>query len=175
MREGRWITIVLTVGVGLLLGLNSGWVLADDQKEKKAGDVQERGLPGGITGNFGGLVKTAKPPAMAVDLFPVQIPGVNCLRNESGLLITIGNMGSVGAPATILRVQFPNGIVNVNIPPIGPSSLVQAPPVPIPSGCFSPDCGFLIRVDAGGAVTEVGGPYPQGAEQNNTASGYCIG
>lgn len=161
MKKGRWISLGLTVGVGLMLGLHSGWVSAQDQKEE-AGKVQERAI-------------YSKPPALAVDLVPVQVAGQNCLRNASGLLVMIANLGSVGAPATILRVQFDGGIVNVNVPPIGPLSLVQAPPVPIPSGCFSPDCGFLIRVDAGGAVSEVGGPYPAGAEQNNTASGYCIG
>jgi subtilase family serine protease len=39
---------------------------------------------------------------------------------------------------------------------------------PIPPGCFSPDCGFRITVDANGDVVEAN-------EANNTASGTCIG
>jgi hypothetical protein len=171
MRKGRWITIVLTVGVGLMLGLNSGWVSAEDIKE--GSQVQGRGIFDDIRSRP--TVKIARPPATPVDLVPVQVVVGNCLYNASGLLVSIANLGSVGAPATILRVQFDNGTMTVNVPPIGPLTVVQAPPVPIPNGCHDPDCGFVIRVDAGGAVTEAGGPYPQGAEMNNIASGYCIG
>ena len=39
---------------------------------------------------------------------------------------------------------------------------------PIPPGCFNPDCGFRITVDANGDVVEAN-------EANNTASGICIG
>lgn len=171
MKKGRWISIGLTVGVGLMLGLNSGWVSAEDQKEG-SGEVKERGVLNQLP--LGGVL-TVRPPAMAVDLVPVQVIAQNCLRNTSGqLLVTIGNLGTVPAPATILRVQFDNGIVQANVPPINPASLTQVG-VNIPNGCFASDCGFFIRVDASNAVMEVGGPYPPGAEQNNTASGLCIG
>jgi hypothetical protein len=174
MRKGVWISIVFAGGVWLVLGLNDGWVSAEDKKEG-SGEVKERGvLSQGLRVPLGG-VKTATPPPTAVDLFPVQLFSQNCVRNASGqLLVAIGNAGTVAAPATILRVQFDNGIGQANVSPINPGTFTLVP-VTIPNGCFASDCGFLIRVDASGAVTEAGGPNPQGAEFNNTLSGLCIG
>jgi hypothetical protein len=162
MRKGRWISLGLTVGVGLMLGLNSGWVSAQDQTEG-SGEVQERG----VIGEF-----PQKPP-LFVDLVPVQVkPPGNCVRNASGqLLVPIANLGTGQAPATILSTQYGNNIIRpTNVPPINPLSLtivaVDAP------GC-PPTCGFLIRVDASGVVAETGWPDPLQAERNNEINVIC--
>ena len=166
MRKGRWISLGLTVGVGVLLGLTSGGVSAQEQQEG-SGEVQERGLQPGTGGCRG----------CGVDLVPVRVsPIFNCGKSANGqhLIVPIANLGSTPAPASILHVEFNGdggyGVRDVNVPPINPFSLTRVA-VNFPTGC--PPCRFDIRVDANGAVTETGGPAPQWAESNNVANGQC--
>jgi hypothetical protein len=107
------------------------------------------------------------------DLVPVPqsgIPGpVGFCRIEQGkLVVTIKNQGKRDAPSTTTRVSFSSG----------QSSAQKTPPIPaggsvdvrfsIPSGCFSPDCGFTIEADSKKQVKE-------SDEANNTAFGSCLG
>ena len=163
MRKGRWISLGLTVGMGVLLGLTSGGVSAQEQQEG-SGEVQERGIIG----------ETPRRPPPFVDLVPVQVnPPHNCARNASGqLLVPIANLGTGQAPATILSTQYPNNsIVETNVPTINPLSLTVVA-VNVSTVC-SPSCGLLIRVDASGVVTETGWPNPLQAEQNNQLNVIC--
>jgi hypothetical protein len=48
--------------------------------------------------------------------------------------------------------------------------------VPIPTGCFSPDCNFTIQLDNNGEVEELKhDAFDTSHEDNNIASGMCIG
>ena len=48
--------------------------------------------------------------------------------------------------------------------------------VPIPAGCFHPDCGFTIRVDADDVVEEPGqNASDTSHEGNNIEVGRCFG
>lgn len=125
-----------------------------------------------------------QPPAATgdPDLVPVpRISGFNdgtafidfCDRDEGGdLIVTIRNQGA--APATggfTSRVTFaapgsPSQPI-MTPPGFGPGA-VQATSVPIPAGCFNPDCGFTIEVDVGHTVDEAN-------EGNNVGAGRCIG
>ena len=101
MRKGSWISIVLIVGLGLMLGLNNGWVSAEEQKEE-SGEVQDRGVPGP-----GGI---QIPPNAGVELLPpaapsnarITIKGPHSATlawkdnssDELGFIVTFGKSGS---------------------------------------------------------------------------------
>lgn len=104
------------------------------------------------------------------DLVPVPDANGNfCRRDPAGrLIVTVKNQGTADAGPSVTKVSFTSGgTVSVATPaiPAGGSVDVFAA---IPAGCFSPDCGFRIVVDATAVVSESN-------ELNNTASGTCIG
>jgi hypothetical protein len=101
--------------------------------------------------------------AQLADLVPV--PG--CERKGSNLLVTVRNQGAGPAGASTTRVDFGTSVQNAATPPIAPGATVQVS-VPIPAGCFRPDCSFRVIVDAASVV-------PESDEANNTASSTCIG
>lgn len=94
-----------------------------------------------------------------------------CVRDAEGrLVVTVKNQGESDAGSSITRVTFPKGqVVTVPTPAIRANESVQLSPIPIPSGCFDPDCSFTIQVDSDDQVDEEFG------EGNNTAQGVCIG
>ncbi len=105
------------------------------------------------------------------DLIP--IPGPNgdfCHRDPTGgrLIVTVKNQGTADAGPSVVKVTFSNGpSATAAVPLLTPGNSTDVS-VPIPGGCFSPDCGFRIVVDSTAVVAESN-------ELNNTASGTCIG
>jgi CARDB len=83
----------------------------------------------------------------------------------------VKNVGTVSAPASFARVDFP-GIaappVTVPIPALAPSASSATIVISPPAGCFNPDCEFTITVDSGFDVGE-------SDEGNNGANGICPG
>ena len=172
--------VMMVVFLGLLFSSGTNWVSAQEQKKEKADDVQERGLRD----------MPPKVPPTLVDLLPVWISD-NCATNAHGqLLVTILNVGTVVAPATVLNVEFTEsgtnynyGNVQSNVPPL-PALVAVHIPVTIPRACLeyrtrigSIDlfhCALSITVDYTRLVNEVGGPAPTFAEQNNQVFGKCI-
>lgn len=111
-------------------------------------------------------------PQGLADLIPVPDPkpGVGfCRRDAQGrLIVTVKNQGTADAGPSETKVAFSGGgTVSVPTPAIPAGGSVDVF-VPIPPGCFSPDCGFRITVDAAAVVSESN-------EVNNTASGSCLG
>lgn len=103
------------------------------------------------------------------DLVPVPDEnGDFCVREEGMLLVRVCNQGTGAAGSSTTEVDFGrHGSVSVNTPPLGPGDCTRVE-VPIPPGCFDPDCGFVITVNASGTVSE-------SDSSNNTARGICIG
>jgi CARDB len=103
------------------------------------------------------------------DLIPVpDSTGSFCRIRDGQLVVTVRNQGSGLAGPSTTRVDFGAfGVVNVPTQALDPGDSVDVLAA-IPPGCFSPDCGFRITVDATSQVTESN-------EGNNTASGICIG
>lgn len=125
-----------------------------------------------------------QPPSAAQgpDIVPVpQIVGFSdgtaiitfCDRDDAGaLVVTIRNQGTTPAMSAFeSKVSFdasgsPSQIIST---PAGfAAGDIQVTPVPIPAGCFNPDCDFIIEVDVNDAVAESN-------EDNNVGSGRCIG
>jgi hypothetical protein len=107
------------------------------------------------------------------DLVPVSDPqpGVGFCRGDGAgnLLVTVKNQGTAAAPASQTKVEFfPGGVFMLPTPPIPAGAQINLMPLPFPPGCFSPDCSFVITVDATGVVVESN-------EANNTGVGSCIG
>lgn len=104
-----------------------------------------------------------------VDLLPApDANGGFCRRRDNNLIVTIRNQGSgVAAPSTT-RIDFSTGsLVDVPTPMLAAGAQTDLI-VPIPAGCFSPDCGFVIYADFFSVVGEID-------EINNKATGVCIG
>jgi hypothetical protein len=103
------------------------------------------------------------------DLIPVPDATGSFCRVEAGaLIVTVRNQGLGTAGPSITHVDFSGGGAgSMPTPSLAPGQSVDLS-FPIPPGCFSPDCGFKITVDANGDVVEAN-------EANNTASGICIG
>jgi CARDB len=104
------------------------------------------------------------------DLIPVPDEnGSFCRLDEKGnLIVTVRNQGTAGAGPSVTRVDFGSlGSFTAPTPPLSPGAAVDVT-VPVPGGCFSPDCGFQIVVDANNDVIE-------SDEGNNIAHGICIG
>lgn len=103
------------------------------------------------------------------DLVPVpDDSGQFCRREESTLIVTVMNQGGSQAGPSTTRVDFGQfGIVDTPTPSLMPGAQVDLN-VPIPMGCFNPDCDFRITVDVHNVVAESN-------EGNNTASGMCLG
>lgn len=105
------------------------------------------------------------------DLLPVN-PGnwVNfCDVDDSGnLRVHIKNQGTAAADPSTLEVDFGQyGQILEPVPSLlaGETATIL---VPIPYGCFDPDCGFEITVDSAGVIDESN-------ELNNSQTGSCIG
>ena len=92
-----------------------------------------------------------------------------CEIDDMGqLVVNVQNNGSVVAPSSVTRIEF-GSLGGFELPtPIIESGQSARLTVPIPMGCFNPDCGFKITVDALNAVQEK-------REDNNIAIGNCIG
>jgi len=115
------------------------------------------------------------PPIPLPDLVPVNPPGMYGYCNVddlNNLIIYVKNQGDADAPASLVKVQFylASGLQEI-------SSAVEAIPAgetksvsfALPSGCFNPDCNFIITVDSGEGISE-------SSELNNTVdNGTCIG
>jgi len=103
------------------------------------------------------------------DLIPVPDATGSFCRVEAGaLIVTVRNHGLGTAGPSITHVDFSGGGAgSMPTPSLAPGQSVDLS-FPIPPGCFSPDCGFKITVDANGDVVEAN-------EANNTANGICIG
>jgi hypothetical protein len=93
-----------------------------------------------------------------------------CWRDENGnLQVRVRNQANEDVfVQTTTEVTFsPGGTQSKDTAPMPGGSMVDLT-FEIPSGCFSADCGFTIKVDAGNDVAER-------SESNNTAQGICIG
>jgi len=103
------------------------------------------------------------------DLIPVpDATGSFCRVEDGALIVTVRNQGLATAGPSTTHVDFSGGgAVSMPTPSLAPGQSVDLS-FPIPPGCFSPDCGFKITVDANGDVVEAN-------EANNTATGICIG
>ncbi len=112
------------------------------------------------------------------DLIPMPLEGVPgpigfCRFDDGGgLSVRVGNPGAGDAGPSTVRVTFStsNGDVEV-LETTGPRASGMRDdvgPFPFPSSCFIPDCFFTIEVDANEEVMESN-------EENNTASGFCLG
>lgn len=103
------------------------------------------------------------------DLIPVPDAAGNFCRIRDGrLIVTVRNQGSGNAGPSTTRVDFSTGTSATEPTPGIPAGGSVDVLVPVPAGCFQPDCSFRIKVDSGNVITE-------SDEANNTASGGCIG
>ena len=124
----------------------------------------------------------APPSPQEPDLIPERRSGSVgaegfCRRDDAGnLVVRVRNQTNNDVLVqTVTEVTFPPG------QPVGQPT----PPMPgggfadvafaIPPGCFNPDCGFTIEVDADDQVDESHGDQPDNHETNNVADGICIG
>ena len=107
-------------------------------------------------------------PEDLADLVPEpDANGQFCRLRDGRLTVTARNQGGGAAGASSTRVDF--GAAPVTLPtPALPAGASHDHLVPLPGGCFDPDCEFRITVDSGAAV-------PEFDETNNTASGLCLG
>jgi hypothetical protein len=121
------------------------------------------------------------PFGLGPDLLPEPLAGDTgpfgfCRRGDAGLTVRVRNQGNQPAfvPTTV-RVQFASGEQTATIPPL-PNGAAADVTVPIPAGCFNPECDFTIRVDADDAVEEPGHDATDTShEDNNFAVGRCLG
>lgn len=88
---------------------------------------------------------------------------------ETGdLVVTVRNQGTGVAGPSTTEVDFGRyGTVLKPTKKLDPGESVPLE-IPIPRGCYDPDCDFRITVDVDDVVTE-------SDEGNNVASGTCIG
>jgi hypothetical protein len=103
------------------------------------------------------------------DLVPVQTKAGYCDVNVDGaLLVSVKNQGNRVAGYSVVLIDFGDlGSTTRGIIALHPGDEVQTA-VPLPQGCFNPDCSFRISVDAEDAVDE-------SVESNNSEVGNCIG
>jgi len=114
-------------------------------------------------------------PGMA-DLFPTPDPATHAycavIDGRWSIVVRVRNQGTVAAPATTTTVTFVTSggpvVSTLPTPAIPAGAEVTLPAVPVPPGCFIPDCRFTIAVDANSAVAEVD-------ETNNKADARCQG
>ena len=92
-----------------------------------------------------------------------------CDADDSGnLRVHIKNQGTAAAGPSTLEVDFGQyGETLESVPSLlaGETTTIL---VPIPFGCFNPDCNFKITVDSAGVIDESN-------ELNNSQTGSCIG
>jgi hypothetical protein len=109
------------------------------------------------------------PPAPKPNLQPVTIDGNSgfCYGPNGNLLLRVRNTGSATAGASTTGVYFGAGNYHIPTPSLGVNASFDFE-VPIPAGCFHPDCGFTIIADENGNVSEK-------IESDNQVSAYCAG
>lgn len=116
------------------------------------------------------LVPERKPPAQGAQGF--------CDRDsQSNLHVRVRNQGNQPALVqTSTRVVFSGSQAETaTTPPLIDGSMAVVS-VPIPAGCFNPDCDFVITVDDTGLVEELKHDASDTShEENNTEPGICIG
>ncbi|MGH6635903.1 MAG: M64 family metallopeptidase [Gammaproteobacteria bacterium] len=129
------------------------------------------------------VFRATQPPGAfrGPDLVPESLGGDTsplgfCRRGDAGLTVRVRNQGNQPAfVPTTTRVQFSSGEQTATTPPL-PNGAAADVTVPIPTGCFDPDCAFTIRVDADDAVEEPRhDPTDTSHEHNNVAVGRCLG
>jgi subtilase family serine protease len=89
------------------------------------------------------------------------------LTPDSKLIVTVKNQGAGPAGPSTTQVTFNSGSVSLPTPALAPGASIDLF-FQVPAGCFRPDCGFRITVDAASVVIETN-------EANNVASGSCLG
>lgn len=91
-----------------------------------------------------------------------------CRRDDNNLIVRVRNQSNsdVIIPSTTI-VTFFDGPQSGTVGPMAGGASFDVM-IPIPSGCFSPDCSFKISVDANDDIDE-------DREDNNKADGICIG
>ena len=87
--------------------------------------------------------------------------------DNAGLRVTVANTGQVAAEAALVVVFEPPEIRGAHLSSID-AGLSGTVTLPMPPGCFNPDCDFEIFVDPLDDVAE-------SDEGNNHATGRCIG
>ncbi len=115
------------------------------------------------------------PPVPSPDLVPANPPGMSGYCNvddSNNLIIYVKNQGDADAPASLVKVQFylASGLQEFSSAIVAiPAGETKSVSFAIPSGCFNPDCNFIITVDSGEGISE-------SSELNNTVdNGTCIG
>ena len=111
------------------------------------------------------------------DLIPSPPQYVNfCERSADGsrLVVHVKNIGTADAASAEVQVEFfiasgssqtVNGISVTGVLAPGSETSIE---VPIPAGCFNPDCDFKITIDPSNVV-------PESNETNNKVDGSCLG
>ncbi len=115
------------------------------------------------------------PPVPSPDLVPANPPGMSGYCNvddSNNLIIYVKNQGDADAPASLVKVQFylASGLQEFSSAIVAiPAGETKSVSFAIPSGCFNPDCNFIITVDSGEGINE-------SSELNNTVdNGTCFG
>jgi subtilase family serine protease len=115
------------------------------------------------------------PSVPSPDLVPANPPGMSGYCNvddSNNLIIYVKNQGDADAPASLVKVQFylASGLQEFSSAIVAiPAGETKSVSFAIPSGCFNPDCNFIITVDSGEGISE-------SSELNNTVdNGTCIG
>ena len=113
-------------------------------------------------------------PVPRPDLVPANPPGMFGYCNVddlNNLIVYVKNQGDADAPASLVKVEFylTSGLqeFSASVVPIAVGE-TKSVSFAIPSGCFNPDCNFIITVDSGEGITE-------SSELNNSVNGICHG
>ncbi len=111
------------------------------------------------------------------ELLPLPRPGVEegrtdadafCNRDGNNLVVRVSNTGPKDSPPTKVLVDFFIFGTQTVMTPVIPGQSVIEVNVPIPAGCFNPDCNYKIKIDPDNQIEE-----PR--EDNNDRDGICIG
>jgi subtilase family serine protease len=108
------------------------------------------------------------------DLVPVKAPGnaTFCEIEGGNLKVYVKNQGDAEATGSEVEVEFylSNGVQQKERAATGliSAGATDSVLVPIPDGCYNPDCNFTITVDIVNVVKESN-------ENNNVVDGACIG
>ncbi len=117
------------------------------------------------------LVGCAPKPDLVILPAPndVQYCNTKVEGNKTLLIVGVKNQNAdTTAAESTLQVDFGSfGIETATVPALDTTNPVEIT-VPIPTGCYNPDCNFTITVDVKNKV-------PETNENNNTVTGTCIG
>jgi subtilase family serine protease len=114
------------------------------------------------------------PDTEKPDLVPVMAPGNStfCEIEGGNLKVYVKNQGDTEATGSEVEVEFylQGGVQQTERAATGPISAggTDSVLIPIPAGCYIPDCNFQITVDIVNVIEESN-------ENNNVAQGACIG